>query len=281
MAIEVIDGRSLAEEINAETKSNVESLKLVGVTPCLAVVIVGTNESSRQYVVQKERLAQRLGINLKVIDLPESVGYDALLSRVGLLSRSNQYHGVLIQLPLPEFLDPGPVIQKVDPQMDVDGFHPDNLRSLLRGRSEFIPVFPQAMMLMAKKGIGTIKDKNVLICAKSGPFATVLEHLCWQEGAGVVDPLTSSRGNIPAWRKYDLILTAQGEPDSVPLFACRDGVVVIDGGVTVVNGRSVGDLSFRLVEGGFGSYKVSKAIGGVGPVTVAMAFRNLVTLTKR
>ena len=284
MTAEIIDGRKIAEGVRAEVRRGAEELaRRSGVRPGLAVVLVGDDPASVSYVASKEKAAQESGIDTATFNLPADTREEELLSLIEKLNHSPQFHGLLVQLPLPSQIGTMRVVSAIGPMKDVDGLHPANAGLLLSGVPRFVPCAPAAVHRMIIAAGYPPDGRHVVICGRSTivgrPLAALL--LLKEVGANATVTVchTGTRDLSAITRQADILVAATGNPQGITAEMIKDGAVVIDVGVhrlkdpTKKRGyRLVGDVDFEAVR------KKAKAIspvpGGVGPMTVAMLLVN-------
>ena len=275
MNAKVIDGKRIAEQtigaISAATSVfSVQS----GVIPHLAAVLVGDDPASHVYVRNKEKACLRAGLKSTLHRLPESTSQEALLRLVHSLNSDSGVHGILVQLPLPEQIDPAVVLDAIHPAKDVDGFHPENVGLMLQGRPRFLPCTPAGVMnLLEVSGIATA-GKHAVVVGRSDIVGKPMAALLMQKGADATVTVCHSRtqGIASFCRLADILVAAVGIPEFVKGEMIKPGAVVIDVGINRVGDRLVGDVDYAAAS------KVASAItpvpGGVGPMTIAMLMQN-------
>lgn len=280
----IIDGRAVAEKVYAELRRELLELKSRGVTPGLAVILVGDNAASRAYVRAKDKMCRELGLHSVKLELPATTTQAELLARVDQLNRDKSIHGILVQSPPPKQIDESAVVRAIDPRKDVDGFHPLNVAKLAMGDdSGFIPCTPLGCLRLLRETNVPLAGANVVVLGRSMIVGKPMALLLMQKGVDATVTIVHSRTrNIPeTCRRADVIIAAIGQPRFVKEEHVRDGAVVIDVGInrlddaTTERGyRLVGDVDFDAVA------KKAAAItpvpGGVGPMTIAMLMSNTV-----
>jgi methylenetetrahydrofolate dehydrogenase (NADP+)/methenyltetrahydrofolate cyclohydrolase len=284
---ESIDGKAVAEKINQETKSTVSSLKERGVTPGLAVVLVGENPASMSYVRNKDRTASMLGFYSRKIEVSAATTQIELLQIVKELNQDPSIHGILVQSPPPSHINEAEITLALDPKKDVDGFHPINVGKLAIGDpTAMVPCTPLGCQrLLIESGI-EIQGAHVVVIGRSMLVGKPVGLLLMRKGKGGDATVTiahSRTRNLPEiTRSADILISAIGHPGYVRAEHVREGAVVIDVGINRIDDstkksgyRIVGDVAFDEVA------PKTKAItpvpGGVGPMTVAMLMANTVT----
>ena len=291
MAGKIISGTEVAEVIHTEIKKEVADLKSRGITPGLAVVLVGEDSASKVYVAMKEKTANSLSITSKQLSFPEDTDPKELEGVIAGLNSDPEIHGILIQLPLPRHIDERVVLSCIDPHKDVDGFHPMNVGSLSLGRTDAVaPCTPVGVIeLLMRNGIDP-EGKHVVIVGRSNivgrPLATLLTGR--RRGGNATVTIAHSRSkDLPSiTKRADILISAVGRANLIDGTMVKPGAIVIDVGVNRVpddlapNGyRLVGDVAFDEVSELAGA--ITPVPGGVGPMTIAMLMKNTVQLANR
>lgn len=282
----LIEGRSIAEKVYADLRIEIAALKASGRTPGLAVVLVGDNPASRAYVRSKDRMCRDLGLYSVKLELPAETTQAELLARVEELNRDPAIHGILVQSPPPKQIDEAAIVRALDPEKDVDGFHPMNVAKLALGdESGFVPCTPLGCQrLLSESGI-EISGAHVVVLGRSMIVGKPLALLLMRKGRGGDATVTvvhsRSRHLTEITRSADILIAAIGQPNFVRAEHVRDGAVVIDVGINRVDDattergyRLVGDVAFDEVSGKTSA--ITPVPGGVGPMTIAMLMANTV-----
>jgi methylenetetrahydrofolate dehydrogenase (NADP+) / methenyltetrahydrofolate cyclohydrolase len=283
----LIDGKAVAERINEETRQKVGRLTQHGITPGLAVVLVGDNPASMAYVRNKDRTSQQLGFFSRKIELPKETSQFDLLEIVRGLNSDARIHGILVQSPPPSHIDEKEIVLAIDPAKDVDGLHPVNVGKLAMGDpAAQVPCTPLGCQrLLAESGIET-SGAHVVIIGRSMLVGKPLGLLLLRKGKGGDATVTlahsQSRNLADITRAADILVAAIGKAEFVRAEHVKEGVVVIDVGVNRVEDplkpkgyRITGDVAFEEVSPK--AKAISPVPGGVGPMTVAMLMANTVT----
>lgn len=291
MRAELIDGKQISADMRAELMPEVRQLAAAGLTPGLAVVLVGDDPASQVYVRMKRKACQKIGIHSERIDLPADAPTARLLETLDRLNEDSKIHGILVQLPLPDHMDESAVLERVAPCKDVDGFHPVNVGKVAIGDpSGFRPATPYGVQqMLIRSGVDT-KGANVVIVGRSNIVGRPMASLLLQRGAGgdaTVTVCHSRTADLPAvTRSADILIVAIGRPNFVTADMVKPDAVVIDVGVNRVEDgtaekgyRLVGDVEFA------GAAEVASKItpvpGGVGPMTITMLLYNTVQAAKQ
>ena len=287
----LIDGRAIAEKVYVDLRREIAELKAKGVTPGLAVVVVGDNPASRAYVRSKDKMCRELGLHSLKLELPASTTQTELLNRVEELNADSNIHGILVQSPPPPHIDEAAIVRALDPRKDVDGFHPENVAKLvLDDPSGFVPCTPLGVMRLLIESKININGAHVVILGRSmivgKPLALLLMQKNEKANATVTVVHSRSRDLGEITRSADIIIAAIGRAGFVKPDHVREGAVVIDVGINRVEDaaaergyRLVGDVAFDEVS------KKASAItpvpGGVGPMTIAMLMSNTVKAARQ
>jgi methylenetetrahydrofolate dehydrogenase (NADP+)/methenyltetrahydrofolate cyclohydrolase len=291
MAAQVIDGNKIAAQIRGELEKEIKALKdKQGVAPGLAVVLVGENPASQQYVKNKNKAGNELGINSlefrKPVDFPEA----ELLALIAELNADPKVDGILVQLPLPKHIDEQKVLLAIDPGKDVDGFHPVNVGKLMIGNADFMPCTPAGCIeLLIRAGVPT-RGAEVVVVGRSNIVGKPVANMLVQkaEGADATVTICHSRTkDLPSvTRLADILIAAIGQPEFVTAEMVKPGAVVIDVGVNRVDDPSspkgfrwVGDVKYEEVAAKASA--ISPVPGGVGPMTITMLLYNTVESARR
>ncbi|MEE8183406.1 MAG: bifunctional methylenetetrahydrofolate dehydrogenase/methenyltetrahydrofolate cyclohydrolase FolD [Thermoplasmata archaeon] len=289
MTAQIISGKELSKEIRAELKDEVEQLKKKGITPGLAVILVGEDPASQVYVRNKGKACEKLGIHEVTETLPADTSEEDLLALVEKFNKDPTFHGILVQLPLPKHIDESKVLYAIDPTKDVDGFHPVNVGKLMIGDPYFLPCTPHGIQEMLLRSGNDPARKHVVVVGRSNivgkPIANIL--LQKKEGANATVTIchTGTDDIAKFTREADIIIAATGWPNTVTADMVKDGVVVIDVGVNRVDDpskkrgyRLVGDVDFEGIKEKAAA--ISPVPGGVGPMTITMLMKNTVRAAK-
>ena len=290
MAAKIIDGKAIAGRMRSEIREEVERLKSAhGVTPGLAVVLVGENPASKVYVRNKKKACADAGIYSDERKMPAETTQDELMAVVDDLNADDKIHGILVQLPLPKHLNETEVLYGISPDKDVDGFHPVSVGKMMLGDPTFLPCTPHGVVQMLMRSGVTIPGSHVVIVGRSNivgrPLMNMLSQKNDQANATVTMVHTRTRDMAAITRQADILVAAVGRPKMITADMVRDGVAVIDVGINRVEDptakrgfRLVGDVDFESVKEKASA--ISPVPGGVGPMTIAMLLHNTVTSVK-
>ncbi|MHC5073445.1 MAG: bifunctional methylenetetrahydrofolate dehydrogenase/methenyltetrahydrofolate cyclohydrolase FolD [Planctomycetota bacterium] len=290
MSAQIIDGKKIAQQMRDELKKEVEHLKTKGIIPGLGVVLVGQDPASQSYVRSKERACEKIGIYSDDNRLPTETTQNELLKLIAKMNEDNKIDGILVQLPLPEQIDEQAVLLAIDPNKDVDGFHPINIGKMVAGQKAFLPCTPHGIIqLLIQSGV-TIEGSHVVIVGRSNivgkPLANLLIQKAPNRNATVTICHTRTKNISEQTRQADILIAAAGKSDTITADMIKDGAVVIDVGVNRLEDpskekgyRLVGDVDFEAVKEKAGL--ITPVPGGVGPMTITMLLYNTVESAKR
>ncbi|NLG14200.1 MAG: bifunctional methylenetetrahydrofolate dehydrogenase/methenyltetrahydrofolate cyclohydrolase FolD [Lentisphaerae bacterium] len=286
MTATIIDGKLAAKNLRAQLTESVAKLKAdKGVVPGLAVVLVGEDPASKSYVTAKEKACAEIGIYSDDNRLPEDTSEEELIGLIHKLNQDSQIHGILVQLPLPRHIDENKVIMAIDPDKDVDGFHPVNVGRMNIGQPCFLPCTPHGIIhLLMINNIET-KGKHAVVIGRSNivgkPVAALLARKAEGGNATVTLCHTATKNLADFTRQADILVVASGRPNTVTADMVKPGAAVIDVGVNRVEDSSyekgyrlVGDVDFEAVKDVAGW--ITPVPGGVGPMTITMLLYNTV-----
>jgi methylenetetrahydrofolate dehydrogenase (NADP+)/methenyltetrahydrofolate cyclohydrolase len=281
----LILGKDVSAEIYEELRARIVALKSAGVTPGLAVVLVGDDPASQVYVRKKGEMCEELGMKSVTVRMPADTTQEQLMAKVDELNRDSSIHGFLVQLPLPSHLDTDMVINAIDPRKDVDCFHPSNVGRVLIGDPTFLPATPAGVQqMLVRSGIET-SGKHVVVVGRSNIVGKPMAAMMLQKGAGADSTVTvvhSRTKDLPSiTRQADILIVAIGKPHFITADMVKEGAVVIDVGTNRVDdpthpkgSRLVGDVDFEGVKDKVSA--ISPVPGGVGPMTICMLMANAV-----
>ena len=281
MSATIIDGKAIAAQVRGEVTEKVSTLKAKGITPCLAVILVGENPASVSYVTGKQKALAEVGMADRSLHLPESTTEEELLKIIDDLNKDTTVHGILVQLPLPEHINEEKVLLAIDPEKDVDGFHPMNVGNLVIGKKAFLPCTPHGIIvLLEKMGIET-SGKHAVVIGRSNIVGKPVSLLLARKETNCTVTIchTGTKNMAEMTRQADILIAATGRPHTVTKDMVKPGAVVIDVGVnripddTKKSGfRLTGDCDYAdLLE--TASF-ITPVPGGVGPMTIAMLMFN-------
>ncbi len=283
MAATIIDGFAIAQEVRADAANRTLKLAAQGIQPCLAVVLVGTDPASISYVTGKEKALTEAGMISKDIRLPADTDENQLLEIISELNTNPSVHGILVQLPLPKHIDADKILLAIDPQKDVDGFHPVNVGNMMIGRRSYLPCTPNGILYLLKRMQIQTNGKHAVIVGRSNivgkPLAVLLTR---KEYNATVTICHTGTQNIASYTKQaDILIAAAGTPKIISADMIKPGAAVIDVGVNRIPDASkksgfrlCGDVDFEAAIS-VASY-ITPVPRGVGPMTIAMLLQNTV-----
>ncbi|EAC5806408.1 bifunctional methylenetetrahydrofolate dehydrogenase/methenyltetrahydrofolate cyclohydrolase FolD [Listeria monocytogenes] len=277
---EIIDGKKLAKEIQEKVTREVAELVKEGKKPGLAVVLVGDNQASRTYVRSKQKRTEEAGMKSVLIELPENVTEEKLLSVVEELNEDKTIHGILVQLPLPEHISEEKVIDTISYDKDVDGFHPVNVGNLFIGKDSFVPCTPAGIIELIKSTGTQIEGKRAVVIGRSNIVGKPVAQLLLNENATVTIAHSRTKDLPQVAKEADILVVATGLAKFVKKDYIKPGAIVIDVGMDRdENNKLCGDVDFDDVveEAGF----ITPVPGGVGPMTITMLLANTLKAAKR
>ena len=295
MTAEIISGKEVAKTIRAELKEEVAELKEKhGIVPGLATVLVGENPASVSYVTAKNKSCKDLGMNSKQHTLPADTSEEDLLKLVDELNNSHEIHGILVQLPLPKHIDENKVLYAIDPDKDVDGFHPVNVGRLVIGEELFPPCTPAGIQELIVRSGTPSEGAEVVVVGRSNIVGKPISIMLLQKKAGANATVTvchtRTKDMAAHTKRADILIVAAGKPKAVTAEMVKPGATVIDVGVNRVGekpskkdpNRMVaileGDVDFEAVKEV--AAKITPVPGGVGPMTITMLMKNTVRAAK-
>ncbi len=290
MAAKIIDGKQVAQTMREELKQQVEDLKKQGIVPGLGVILVGEDPASQSYVRAKERACEKLGIYSDDNRLPAETQQQDLIALIGRMNNDPKINGILVQLPLPKHLDESQVLLAINPDKDVDGFHPMNIGKMVAGQKAFLPCTPHGVVQLLQRSGVTIEGSHVVIVGRSNIVGKPLANMLIQKAPGGNATVTVCHTRTRDLRFHtlqaDILVAAAGRPNTITADMVKDGAVVIDVGVNRVDDagsekgyRLVGDVDFEAVKEK--ASLITPVPGGVGPMTITMLLFNTVESAKR
>lgn len=276
----VINGRELADQMQAEIQKDVEKMTQQGIQPGLVVLLVGENPASQTYVRNKERAAAKIGILSKVEKLPETISEEELLAEIDKYNQDSRFHGILVQLPLPKHIDEEKILLAIDPKKDVDGFHPMNLGRLFVGKPEMIPCTPYGIMKMFEAYDIDLIGKRAVVIGRSNIVGKPMAQLLLMKNATVTIAHSKTEHLAEVAKEADILVVAIGRGHFVTKEFVKPGAVVIDVGMNRnQEGKLIGDVAFDEVSE-IASY-ITPVPKGVGPMTITMLMYQTVEAAKK
>lgn len=285
----IIDGKQIASDVRAEVAERVKKLiSEKGITPCLAVILVGEDPASVSYVTGKQKALAEAGMKDRSVHLPENTSEEKLLSLIDELNKDKSVHGILVQLPLPKHIDENRVIMAIAPEKDVDGFHPVNVGKMLIGQGAPLPCTPHGIIVLLEKMKIVTNGANAVVVGRSNivgkPVSVLLNRK--ECNATVTMCHTGTKNLAEITRQADILIAAVGRPNTITADMVKDGAVVIDVGVNRIPDASkksgyrlVGDVDFPNIKDK--ASFITPVPGGVGPMTIAMLMQNTVEAAEK
>ena len=275
-----IDGKAFAAGLREKVSAAVSTLtRDYDLVPGLAVVLVGEDPASEVYVRNKGKQTQEVGMSSYEHKLPDTASQSELLAVIEQLNNDSKVHGILVQLPLPDQIDSQAVINAIDPDKDVDGFHLVNVGRLATGAPGLVPCTPLGCMMLLKDQLGDLSGKNAVVVGRSNIVGKPMGSLLLAQSCTVTIAHSRTRNLAGVCREADILVAAVGRPQMIPGDWIKPGAVVIDVGINRIEGkegktRLVGDVDFDSASAVAGA--ITPVPGGVGPMTIACLLRNTV-----
>jgi methylenetetrahydrofolate dehydrogenase (NADP+)/methenyltetrahydrofolate cyclohydrolase len=286
MTAEIIDGKAFAARLRGEVAEQVAALKRDhGITPGLAVVLVGEDPASQVYVRNKHKQTLEAGMESFEHRLPAETPEAELLDLVGRLNADPAVHGILVQLPLPDHIDAEKVIAAIDPDKDVDGFHVSNVGRLATGQAALVPCTPLGCLMLLRDRLGSLSGREAVVIGRSNIVGKPMAQLLLRDSATVTIAHSRTRDIEAVVRRAEIVIAAVGRPRMVTGDWLRPGATVIDVGINRIEDpeagktRLVGDCDFESCASVAGA--ITPVPGGVGPMTIACLLANTLTATCR
>ncbi len=280
MSAIIIDGKRIAQEVRAEWKIRADALKARGITPGLAVILVGEDPASKVYVANKIKACAELGLHSEHIMLPADTSEAAVLAKIAELNADPKIHGLLVQLPVPKHINSDKILQAISPTKDVDGFHPMNVGALVIGNTQLPPCTPfGAMKLLEKSGV-SIEGKHAVVVGRSNIVGKPMALMLLQHNATVTICTSKTVDLAKFTRDADILIVATGKAKMITGAMIKPGAAVIDVGINrLADGKLCGDVDFDSAKevAGF----LTPVPGGVGPMTITMLVANAVQAAER
>ncbi len=275
----IIDGKLVSAAVKERVAAEVKELNQKDISVCLAVILVGSDPASQIYVANKKKACEQLGIISKEYLLPETTTQDELLTLVNELNADASVNGILCQLPLPKGLDEKIVIEAIDPNKDVDAFHPVNVGRIMIGDYDFLPCTPAGVMEMLAYYNIDVCGKECVVIGRSNIVGKPMGMLLLHKNGTVTIAHSKTKDLSEVTRRADILVAAVGKAKFVTADMIKEGAVVIDVGMNRADGKLCGDVDFDAVSEK-ASY-ITPVPGGVGPMTIATLMQNTLTAAKR
>lgn len=274
----VIDGKATAAQVLEEVKHDVVALQQQGISPCLAVVLVGEDPASQVYVRNKVEKALMVGIRSLEFRFPAELSQTELLAKIDELNADQSVHGILVQLPLPKHIDEIAVLERIDPKKDVDGFHSENVGGLSQGRDVLTPCTPTGCIRLLKDTLGDLSGLHAVVVGRSNIVGKPMAALLLKENCTVTVVHSKSQDLAQLCQLGDIVVAAVGRPRMINASYLKADAVVIDVGINRIqeNGKNrlVGDVDYEDVLPMVSA--ITPVPGGVGPMTIAYLMKNTV-----
>ncbi|MGC8554551.1 MAG: bifunctional 5,10-methylenetetrahydrofolate dehydrogenase/5,10-methenyltetrahydrofolate cyclohydrolase [Candidatus Acidulodesulfobacterium sp.] len=268
----IIDGRLIAKNIESSISEKVIKLKKSGIVPAIAVILVGDNPASEVYVRNKDLAAKRCGILSKKDIYSASLTEKELLNKIEELNNDTLIHGILVQLPLPSHINEKKIMEAINPSKDVDGFHPLNVGKIFTENADFYPCTPYGILKMLDFYDISVKGKNCVVIGQSNIVGKPLSIMLMNRHATVSSLNIFTKDVRSIASKADVLISATGKAHLIDEEYVKEGAVVIDVGISNINGKLCGDVNFEQVINKVS--KITPVPGGVGPLTVAILMEN-------
>jgi methylenetetrahydrofolate dehydrogenase (NADP+) / methenyltetrahydrofolate cyclohydrolase len=268
--MELLYGKPIADKILNRLKNDIS---LYGKKPGLAVILVGSDKASQLYVSLKEKAASEIGMNFFPFKLAENISEEEILDLIKKLNSDDKINGIIVQLPLPENFNTDKIIESIDPEKDVDGFHPKNIEDFLNGNGKIQPVFPQAIASLIESSKQKIENKKAIVIANSEVFGKIMSEMLRQKNISADFFLAKDiSSNLAKIGQADIVVSAVGSPGLLSGEMVKEGAIIIDGGIEKVGDKVFGDVDFASTEAKEGF--LTPVPGGVGPMTIACLLKN-------
>ena len=279
MAAKILDGKVLSAEIREKVSEKVAALKEKGVTPGLAVILVGNDPASEIYVRNKGKGCEETGMLSRTIHMDSSTTQEELEEEIRKLNEDPAIHGILVQLPLPKHLDEEAALSRILPEKDVDGFHLINAGHLMTGTEGVVPCTPKGALYMIRSAGIDLSGKEAVVIGRSNIVGKPMAMLLLQQNCTVTVCHSRTKDLAEHTRRADILVAAVGKPGFVTADMVKPGAVVIDVGINRVDGKVCGDVDFDAVKEKAGW--ITPVPGGVGKMTIAMLLSNTADAAER
>lgn len=275
----LIDGKATSQKIKDEIKNEVIKLKQKGITPTLAVILVGDNPASQTYVASKQRACLACQMGSVMHKLSANTTQQELISLIDVLNADDSIDGILVQLPLPKHINTNEILRKIDPKKDVDGFCAQNMGALVSGLDGFVPCTPLGIMELLKQYNINPQGLNALVIGRSNIVGKPMAALLLNAGATVTIAHSKTKNLADLSKNADLIIAAIGKANFIKPEMVKEGAIIIDVGINrLENGKLVGDCDFENLKDKCDF--ITPVPGGVGPMTIAMLLSNTLKSAK-
>lgn len=275
----LIDGKATSQKIKDEIKNEVIKLKQKGITPTLAVILVGDDPASQTYVASKQKACLACQMGSVMHKLSANTTQQELISLIDVLNADDSIDGILVQLPLPKHINTNEILRKIDPKKDVDGFCAQNMGALVSGLNGFVPCTPLGIMELLKQYNINPQGLNALVIGRSNIVGKPMAALLLNAGATVTIAHSKTKNLADLSKNADLIIAAIGKANFIKPEMVKEGAIIIDVGINrLENGKLVGDCDFEILKDKCAF--ITPVPGGVGPMTIAMLLSNTLKSAK-
>ncbi|HGZ7439327.1 TPA: bifunctional methylenetetrahydrofolate dehydrogenase/methenyltetrahydrofolate cyclohydrolase FolD [Staphylococcus aureus] len=279
MVAKILDGKQIAKDYRQGLQDQVEALKEKGFTPKLSVILVGNDGASQSYVRSKKKAAEKIGMISEIVHLEETATEEEVLNEINRLNNDDSVSGILVQVPLPKQVSEQKILEAINPEKDVDGFHPINIGKLYIDEQTFVPCTPLGIMEILKHADIDLEAKNAVVIGRSHIVGQPVSKLLLQKNASVTILHSRSKDMASYLKDADVIVSAVGKPSLVTKDVVKEGAVIIDVGNTPdENGKLKGDVDYDAVKEIAGA--ITPVPGGVGPLTITMVLNNTLLAEK-
>ncbi|URH54055.1 bifunctional methylenetetrahydrofolate dehydrogenase/methenyltetrahydrofolate cyclohydrolase FolD [Staphylococcus aureus] len=279
MVAKILDGKQIAKDYRQGLQNQVEALKEKGFTPKLSVILVGNDGASQSYVRSKKKAAEKIGMISEIVHLEETATEEEVLNELNRLNNDDSVSGILVQVPLAKQVSEQKILEAINPDKDVDGFHPINIGKLYIDEQTFVPCTPLGIMEILKHADIDLEGKNAVVIGRSHIVGQPVSKLLLQKNASVTILHSRSKDMASYLKDADVIVSAVGKPGLVTKDVVKEGAVIIDVGNTPdENGKLKGDVDYDAVKEIAGA--ITPVPGGVGPLTITMVLNNTLLAEK-
>ncbi|HFF3877946.1 TPA: bifunctional methylenetetrahydrofolate dehydrogenase/methenyltetrahydrofolate cyclohydrolase FolD [Staphylococcus aureus] len=279
MVAKILDGKQIAKDYRQGLQNQVEALKEKGFTPKLSVILVGNDGASQSYVRSKKKAAEKIGMISEIVHLEETATEEEVLNELNRLNNDDSVSGILVQVPLPKQVSEQKILEAINPDKDVDGFHPINIGKLYIDEQTFVPCTPIGIMEILKHADIDLEGKNAVVIGRSHIVGQPVSKLLLQKNASVTILHSRSKDMASYLKDADVIVSAVGKPGLVTKDVVKEGAVIIDVGNTPdEDGKLKGDVDYDAVKEIAGA--ITPVPGGVGPLTITMVLNNTLLAEK-
>ncbi|HCY9548569.1 TPA: bifunctional methylenetetrahydrofolate dehydrogenase/methenyltetrahydrofolate cyclohydrolase FolD [Staphylococcus aureus] len=279
MVAKILDGKQITKDYRQGLQNQVEALKEKGFTPKLSVILVGNDGASQSYVRSKKKAAEKIGMISEIVHLEETATEEEVLNELNRLNNDDSVSGILVQVPLPKQVSEQKILEAINPDKDVDGFHPINIGKLYIDEQTFVPCTPLGIMEILKHADIDLEGKNAVVIGRSHIVGQPVSKLLLQKNASVTILHSRSKDMASYLKDADVIVSAVGKPGLVTKDVVKEGAVIIDVGNTPdEDGKLKGDVDYDAVKEIAGA--ITPVPGGVGPLTITMVLNNTLLAEK-